>query len=169
MPRQKGGQTTKRPQGILCVFARPLRMYGRSFCHGKTVCVLVNRGYARQNRRSFQRNGGSFVSTRGNCYARCSIFQWFPRRLQQQNKGAEARLLWCKLLLHLQKQDTSLCLSFLMYVYSFSACYAELLLAHAFIVQACVARHTRPVLNFFFLILPQLLTQSPLFLPFRRR
>ena len=29
LPRQKGGQTTKRPQGILYVFARTLRMYGR--------------------------------------------------------------------------------------------------------------------------------------------
>ena len=134
----------------------------------KTVCVLVNRGYARQNRRSFQRNGGSFVSTRGNCYARCSIFQWFPRRLQQQNKGAEARLLWCKLLLHLQKQDTSLCLSFLMYVYSFSACYAELLLAPAFIVQACVARHTRPVLHFFLFYSTPTIDAEPIISAFQK-
>lgn len=35
----------------------------------------------------------------------------------------------------------------------FSACYAELLLAPAFIIQACVALHTRPVLHFFFFTL----------------
>ena len=34
----------KRPQRILCVFSRPLRMYGCSFCQSKP-CVLVDRGY----------------------------------------------------------------------------------------------------------------------------
>ena len=43
--------------------------------------------------------------------------QWFHRRPQQQNKSTEARLLCCKLLLHLYEQDTSLRFSFLMYVH----------------------------------------------------
>ena len=41
MPGQKGGQTTKRTQGILYVFARTLRMYGRSFCPSKP-CVSLS-------------------------------------------------------------------------------------------------------------------------------
>ena len=41
---QKGGQMTKRPQGILCVFPRPLRMYGRSFCPLKPCVSLSTEG-----------------------------------------------------------------------------------------------------------------------------
>ena len=44
LPRQKGGQTTKRPQGILCVFARTLRMYGRPLCPSKPCMLLSTEG-----------------------------------------------------------------------------------------------------------------------------
>ena len=44
LPEQKGSQPTKRPQGILRVFARPLRKYGRISARQNRVCVLVNRG-----------------------------------------------------------------------------------------------------------------------------
>ena len=38
LPEQKSGQTTKRPQGILCVFLRSLRMYGRFSARQNRVC-----------------------------------------------------------------------------------------------------------------------------------
>ena len=41
LPRQKSGQTTKRPQGILCVFTRPLRMYGR-FSARQNSCLSLS-------------------------------------------------------------------------------------------------------------------------------
>ena len=43
LPRQKSGQTTKRPQGILCVFPRPLRTYGRFSARQNRVCPCQSR------------------------------------------------------------------------------------------------------------------------------
>ena len=50
LPGQKGGQTTKRPQGILCVLARSLRMYGRSFCPSKPCVSLSIEGNINKKR-----------------------------------------------------------------------------------------------------------------------
>ena len=81
---QRSGFVRKKEEGESIMEFSPQGGNGmtRTSSDASGVCALVNRGYARQNRRSFQRNGVSFVSTRGNCYARCSIFQWFHRRLQ---------------------------------------------------------------------------------------
>ena len=57
LTRQKGGQTTKRPQGILCVLARPLRMYGRSFCPSKPCVSLSTEGKILTGKQNISRLG----------------------------------------------------------------------------------------------------------------
>ena len=42
---RKGGQTTKRPQGILLCIFKVFEDVWALFLPVKTVCVLVNRGY----------------------------------------------------------------------------------------------------------------------------
>ncbi|MDO4362691.1 MAG: hypothetical protein Q4C32_09080, partial [Eubacteriales bacterium] len=57
LARQKSGQTTKRPQGILCVLARPLRMYGRSFCPSKPCVSLSTEGKILTGKQNISRLG----------------------------------------------------------------------------------------------------------------
>ena len=54
LTRQKSGQTTKRPQGILCVLARSLRTYGRSFCPSKPCVSLSIEGTQSRTEEAFK-------------------------------------------------------------------------------------------------------------------